>query len=177
MKPGKRYLKILVALLLPFIASAQSVPEHEVKAAYIFNFSKFIEWPADAFKSANAPINVGIVGDSSVASSLQRIVRNQTVEGRPITVRQVGRESNLVNYHIIFVGRSESDRARQIISGVQRHGILTIGDSPNFLREGGVINLFLEGNKLRFEINTLSAERSSLKISSKLLKLAKITRV
>jgi hypothetical protein len=168
-------ITILIAFCSVCVSGQGSLPEHEVKAAFIYNFSKFVDWPSNAFPSSDSPLAIGVIGDSSLKNTLQRIVSNENINGRSIVVSQAKNDENLKRYHILFVGKSELNKTSGILSSVRGSSVLTIGETGEFLRSGGVINFFLENNKVRFEINPNAAQRNSLKISSKLLRLAKIS--
>ncbi len=153
-------------------APAASV-EYEVKAAFIHNFAKFIEWPRNAFESENSPIRIGILGSGPINKSLMKL-NGKEVHKRPLEVSMVENINEVSGYHIIFINPSQEKWSEAILGTLQGSGILTIGDMTGFARQGGVINFYLESGKVRFEINDCSIHRENLKISSKLLRLARI---
>jgi hypothetical protein len=148
--------------------------EYAVKAAFIFNFAQFVEWPADAFVDANSPIVIGIVGDDPFQGLLEKIVAGKFVGGRPFSIRHFSAGDDLQACHVLFVAPSESASTAEILRKVQGKCVLTIGETDQFPWAGGVIRFFLEDNKVHFEINQDAAESSRLKISSKLMKLARL---
>lgn len=165
-------------LLGALAAGAQEVPlptplEYELKAAFLYNFVKFVEWPADAFAGTRSPLTICVYGEDPFGASLDGAVRGETVGERSLLVQRPQALDRLRDCHVLFVSRSERPRMREILSRLERAPVLTVGDSDGFLREGGMINFVLEENKIRFLINQEAAERSGLRISSKLLRLAK----
>jgi hypothetical protein len=152
-------------------AFAEMPSEYEVKAAFLYNFAKFVEWPAEP---PNA-IEFCIVGEDPFGDTLGDTVRGKSIHGKPITIRRVKITENPQGCQIAFI--SARDRAtRSVLDRLQGTSTLTVGESPNFTRQGGMINFFLEGHRVRFEINADAAEQAHLKISSKLLILSRIVR-
>jgi len=150
--------------------------EYEVKAAFLFNFAKFVEWPADAFDDPKSPIVVGILGDDPFGSIIEKTVAGKTVREKEFVIKRSRRIEDVERCHILFVSSSEEARLREILDKVKNSNVLTVGDTEGFAGRGGIINLTKEQNKVRFEINVDAAKRAGLKISSKLLKLAKVVR-
>lgn len=150
---------------------AQGPGEYEVKAAFLFNFAKFIEWPAPP---PNA-IELCVVGDDPFGSKLEDTVSGKTINGQPIVVRRLKAGDNPRNCQIAFIGASDRE-TRSILDLLRGASTLTVGESPNFAKQGGMINFVLKDNRVQFEINVDAAEQAHLKISSKLLILARIVR-
>ena len=180
---GRRAL-IAAALVMAVFLSAAGVSnlnaqgsnpkEYQVKALFIFNFIQFVEWPAAAFPDAASPIRIGVLGDDPFAGGLEAAVRGETVRQRPLVIARAARVEELQNCHVLFVSRSERPRIPGILSALEGKPILTVGDQPDFARRGGMINFYLEGHKVRFEINRAAAQRGGLKLSSQLLGLARL---
>ena len=147
--------------------------EHEVKAAFIHNFTKFIDWSRDSFESETSPIRIGILGKGPIDNPLMKL-NGRKVQKRYLEVSRVNNLNNANEYHIIFINRSEEGRVRSILRTLKNTGILTIGDTPGFAEKCGVVNFYLKSGKVRFEINLEAAQRENLQISSKLLRLARI---
>jgi hypothetical protein len=147
--------------------------EHEVKAAFIHNFTKFIDWSPDSFESETSPIRIGIMGKGPIDNPLMKL-NGKKVQKRYVEVSRVNNLNNANEYHIIFINRSEKRRVRSILRTLKGTGILTVGDTPGFAEQCGVINFYLKNGKVRFEINVEASRRENLKISSKLLRLARI---
>jgi hypothetical protein len=156
-------------------AEAQEPPsEYQVKAAYLFNFLKFVEWPDDAFADPLAPYVVGVVGEDPFGSALPQVVIGKTVQGRDLVIRLYRPGEPLRGAHILFISASEKKRLPAILSALRGSSTLTVGDTGEFLEAGGMIQFLSENDRVRFAINVDAARRGRLKISSKLLSLAKV---
>ncbi len=168
---------IFIALIVskPVNAETGAFDEYAIKAGFLYNFTKFVDWPADAFKDAQSPLVVCIIGKDPFGNKLD-VLENKTISGRKVIVRRLAAFDNTEKCQVVFIGRSENDQAPAILKAARTRNILAISETPNFCSSGGMINLFLEGDKVRFEINIRNAEKARLKISSQLLNLAKICR-
>jgi len=149
--------------------------EYEVKAAFIHNFTQFIGWPAEAFAAEDSPLLIGILGTGPIDDFLMDL-NGKKIQKRFLEVYRVRNLNQVSQYHIIFVNPSEKERVRSILRTLSGSGILTIGDTPDFASECGIINFYLKSGKVRFEINLEASHRENLKISSKLLRLARIVK-
>lgn len=151
--------------------------EYEIKAAYIYNFCKYVQWPQNnnTNSSDKEPFYICILGDNPFGKALDRIAEKKTVRGRRIVVRHVTSANDLRSAHILFV---PADRPDEMLDGLmqktEENSTLIIGEEPGFATTSGIINFFQESNKVRFEINAKAAENRDLKISAKLLRLGKI---
>ena len=163
----------LLALALPARAEEPS-REYQVKAAFIYNFVQFVEWPASAFQSDSSPITIGILGSNPFGDVLERIVEGKTIRGRPLAVRYWSTIEQVDQCQVIFVNSSDPAFLSELQAKLKGKNVLSIGEADQFLSNGGVIRLYDEDNKVRFEINVDAAEQQKLKLSSKLLRLAKI---
>ena len=150
-----------------------SFVEYEVKAAFIHNFTQFIDWPSGVFETEDSPIRIGILGQGPINEPLMNLNGKKTVQ-RSLEVAVVDNLSDVSEHHIIFFNRSEKENIASILGSLKNTGILTIGDMPGFDEQCGVINFYLKGGKVRFEINVTASRREKLRISSKLLRLARI---
>ena len=146
--------------------------EYEVKAAFLFNFTKFVEWPPAAFADERSPLKICVLGENPFGKTLHALIGDE-VGGRRLSLTHLENLNNLETCHVLFVSRSERERLGQIVTAVRNAPVLTVGDTPGFIDQGGMINFVLEGSKVRFDINQEAAERAGLKISSRLLALAK----
>lgn len=146
--------------------------EYPVKAAYLLNFTKFVEWPATAFTNATAPFVVGLVGDDPFGSMLQEAFSGQTVGGRPIVLRRFPVGAKINDCHVLFLSRSARETQEGLLATLQGRPILTVGETEQFLEAGGLINFVLTKERVRFEVNARSAERAGLKLGAKLLGVA-----
>ncbi|HEY5838564.1 MAG TPA: YfiR family protein [Pyrinomonadaceae bacterium] len=173
-------MKIVLGCLLSlcFLGSLTSTvqaqsSEYQVKAAFLYNFAKFVDWPGDALGNSNAPLIIGVMGDDPFGGALDQAISGKTINGRSLQVRRLRWGHDLRSCHILFISSSERKRLPQIIQSLRGASVLTVGDMGQFNQQGGIINFILEANKVRFEINSRGADQARLKISSKLLSLAK----
>ncbi|HEY2380639.1 MAG TPA: YfiR family protein [Terriglobia bacterium] len=156
--------------------SSSGSSEYLVKAGFIYNFAKLVEWPQNAFSNSAQPIVIGVLGNESFAATLERAVDGKKVENHPILVKRlrVPKDTKECGCHILFLASGESAHADEIIQLLNGTFVLTIGETPRFTRQGGIINLILDDGKVRFEVNVDAAKQANLNISSRLLSLAKI---
>lgn len=159
----------------PAHPQSQTSREYEIKAAFLYNFVKFIEWPAEAFPDRNTPITVGILGEDPFGAALDSI-NGKIVRGRRLVVKRYARVPNLDFPHVLFISSSENGHLAQIVESLSNSSVLTVGETDRFTHAGGIIKFVITNNKVRFHINVDAAERVDLTISSKLLKLATIIR-
>jgi hypothetical protein len=151
--------------------------EYLIKAGFIYNFAKLVEWPATAFPQPDSPIVIGILGNDPFGATLDRIVADKKISGRVISVKRVKWSKDfkeLKDCNILFISSSEKEHVDSVVEAMKGLPILTIGDAPGFAKRGGIINFTLEDNKVRFEVNVEAAKHADLTISSRLLTLAKI---
>ncbi len=163
-------------LFQPSHAVAQNEDDAEcrVKLAFLYNFEQFTQWPPQAFHDPSAPLTICVAGQDPFGSEMEQGLQGRKVSSHPIQIRKLKRDDDPRTCHMIFVRASEKRIVGQIVAGLKGSSTLTVGESKGFADLGGVINLTLEENKLRFEINLAAATQTRLKISSKLLALAKI---
>jgi hypothetical protein len=169
----------LAAAILGTVIAAGAQPqldEYQVKAAFLYNFAKFIEWPPHDFKDAADPIAVCIAGETPIYGPLDSAVNGKTAGNRSFVVRKVSDAEHATGCHILFIGSSERKRIPAFLAGVRQWGILTVGETPEFIANGGVVSFKLEDGKVRFQINVEAADEEQLRISSKLLNLAEIVK-
>lgn len=167
----RMFLLVWIGLVLCASIHAQTANEYEVKAAFILNFARFVEWPGDAFGDGGSLV-VGIVGDDPFRGALDQLSGN-TVGGRRLVIKRLRSTDNLRACQILFISPSERNRLSKIMEGVRGASVLTIGEAPQFNSVGGVIRFIVQDNKVRFEINTTAAVQARLRISSKLQALSK----
>jgi YfiR/HmsC-like len=170
--------KIAIFLVFALLANvsgiqvrAQTISEYQVKAAFIFNFAKFIEWPSDAFGEGGALL-VGVIGDDPFGGALDRLNGN-TANGRALRIKRFRGGDDLRACQVLFISASEDSHLNKIMESIRGTSVLTIGESTQFRRSGGMIRFVLQDNKVRFEINASAAGQAGLRISSKLLVLSK----
>ena len=152
-------------------AWAAEFDEYAVKAAYLYNFAKFVEWPPGAFADAAAPLWVCIAGDDPFGDALAAL-SGKTVASHPVAVRHMPATTGLEPCHIVFVSRTEQGRFKAVLAQLARLPILTVSDIGDFARAGGMIGLIEADQRIRFDINLAVARQANLKLSSHLLKLA-----
>lgn len=156
-----------------FGAETPALKEYELKAAFLYNFTKFVEWPSRSFPDANAPFVVVVAGNSPCAVELEKIAKERKINGRHMLVKRATTFEAAHDAQALFISASEDSRAKDWLSAVRGRSVLTIGESDSFCRQGGIINFVLEGQKIRFEINMEQAETAGLKVSAQLQKLAR----
>ena len=163
-------LVVAAALVLTATLQAQDTTlEYRVKAAYLFNFARFVEWPAGALGSG--PLRICVAGRNPFGTSLEETVHGEQIAGRPIAVRVILEPEP--GCHIVFIARGAATTA--YLRAYQGTPVLTVGETEGFLNLGGMINFVLEGNNVRFEIGSEAAHHHRLRISSRLLRLARAT--
>jgi hypothetical protein len=157
-------------------AAGPVADEYPVKAAFLLNFAKFVEWPSNAFKGPDDPIAICVLGQNPFGSALEDVVRNKTVVNRAFVVREISNGQEANKCHIVFVSAPERKRFRFLLEQLRGRSILTVGELDDLAGNGGIINFKLKDARVRIEIDTGAAERAGLHISSKLLSLAEIAR-
>jgi hypothetical protein len=168
-------LNLTLALLFVVagVSAQEAKPsEYQLKAAFLFNFAKFIEWPPEAFAEKESPFIIGILGDNPFGKELERTILGKTVNGRMLEIRTFDSPAEAKKCHILFIGSSENKRLPEVLDNLHGTSVLTVSDWVHFTKNGGMINFVLESNRIRFRINDQAARGAGLKISSKLLNLA-----
>lgn len=145
--------------------------EYQVKAAFLYNFAKFVEWPASSFENEGSPLVIGVFGENPFGSELENLVRGRKINGHPIFIKSVPSAAAVRNMHVLFISAAENERLGEFRTAVRNAGILTVGETDEFARRGGIIQFVPDGDKIRFEIRADQAASAGLKISSQLLKL------
>jgi hypothetical protein len=149
--------------------------EYAIKAAYLYQFGYYTEWPAEAFTNDQSPFVIGVLGADPFGTALDDIAREKKIAGRPIVIKRFTSLEDYKPCHILYMASSAVPEGKlSAIQKEQKFPVLIVGETPGFAEQGGAINLFVEQNRVRFEINVAVAKREQLKISSKLLSLAKI---
>ena len=167
-------LLVCAALLAaPAVLQAQVAGEYEVKAAFLYNFTKFVEWPPDAFENPGSPMAICVFGEDPFGDSLDAVVRGETLNGRRLVVRRTRSLQELRDCQTLFVPGAERERFAEVFSALRDASVLTVGEVDGFLPQGGVIRFVVDQGRVRFEVNLDAAEHSRLKLSSKLLRLAR----
>lgn len=165
---------LLFQLLVPNSAHAQSnSAEYQLKAAFIFHFAQLVDWPADALGPENRPLILCTAGESALSGILEATIRGKQIGSRPLEVRHLQEKENPAGCHLLFIVGRDKKRAAAILAKLNNAPILTVGESDEFIQQGGMIGFCLLENKIRFDINLKAAQRANIKISSRLLLLAK----
>jgi hypothetical protein len=150
-------------------ADDKDIHEDEVKAAFVYNFAKFVEWPAD---KTGTQVNLCILGESPLGFSALKAIDGRTVQDKPLVTKLLNKPDELKDCHIVFIAVSESNKIAHLLKTAHQHHVLTVSDMEEFAKTGGIIGLVKTDDKIRFEINLLAAKEAGVVISSRLLNLA-----
>jgi hypothetical protein len=181
-KPCRRFPRFAATVLAslvslaggrPILGQGSAASEYEVKAAFLYHFAQFVEWPQEAFKEASSPLTYCTLGEDPFRGALDASLSGKTIGARPLQVRHLKPAQEIQGCHVLFIGEGEKKLLPAVLAMVKGSPLLIVGESERFARDGGMIGFCLEENKIRFEINLEAAERVKLKISSRLLTLAK----
>lgn len=153
------------------MAQTSGFSEYQVKAAFLYNFGKFVQWPTNDFASADAPLVIGVYGENPFGNDLAQVVHGRTINGHPVVAREVSLDE-IKTCQILFIARSKQKNINDILRALDGAGVLTVTEDLDPFQTGVMISLFLESDRIRFEINNTAAEKVGLKLSSKLLMLA-----
>jgi len=176
-KPGRAVLRAICALVVGLARCAGqdgTTTEYQVKAAYLFNFAKFVEWPTGAFRSPNSPLVICVLGLNPFGSDLEGSIAGKTVGGHRLQISNLPHGLDASSCQIVFIASSERGQMRQILQNLTGASVLTVGDTSGFTDDGGMINFVLEGERVRFEANVDAAEHAHLRLSARLLTVAKL---
>ncbi len=166
---------LILLFIVPFTAKSQQYTEYELKAAYLFNFGKFVQWPNEAFKSPADPFIIGIYGNNPFEEILQQTIQNKTIQNRPIIIINITTIEDAATCHILFISKINKLQLNQLLQSINNKPILTVGDNiEDFCQSGGIINFTRQYSQKRFEINNKASAHALLVISSKLLALSRI---
>ncbi len=168
---------LAMALIYPIgrVAAQDSGPtEYQLKAAFLFNFAKFIDWPPSSFTSPQAPFAICIFGNDPFGQAIDSTLKGQSIRGRVVTIQRVHDPSQLRHCQMAFIGSSEEHHLPEILQSVRGVSVLLVGEAPGFAARGGAIQFQMEDNRVRFSINPDAAKRAGLRVSSKLLSLANV---
>lgn len=173
-----RMMCLACAVLVPFAAcgdgGAERASEYAVKAAFIYDFSKFVTWPSKAFQAPDSPVSICVLGDNPFGGTLARMVAGKSIGGRGFKVLYPPGAPDAGQCQIVFISRSKHDQIGGILESLRGRSVLTVGDTPGYAAQGVMINLYLEDDRVHFEINDQAALKAGIRISSKLLSLARL---
>jgi hypothetical protein len=168
----------LVALVLlqdsQYVLAQAPSREYQLKAVFLFNFTQFVDWPANAFENTQSPLVIGVIGDNPFGAYLAQTVSGEKINGHPLTVQYYKNEEEIKSCHILFVNVSETKKQEQVLETVKGKNILTVSDHPDFLKQDGMIRFVTNNNKIKLQINMDACKESKMVLSSKLLRLAEI---
>src|SRR5438128_130855 len=181
---SRRYLCVCLCLLLALwvvfsgglVARAESPAPtmHQVQAAFLFNFAKFVTWPEDAFHRSGSALIIGVLGEDPFGAVLEETVRDKTVMGKKLAVKRFARIQDAVNSHILFLSSSEESQLLPLLKVLEKATVLTVSDMEQFAERGGMVAFTVEDQKVRFNVNGAARGRAGLKMSAQLLKLSRI---
>jgi hypothetical protein len=177
---GIRFCAMALAALLlvpgatPIWAQASPTVEYQVKAAFLLNFAKFVEWPSDAFQSEKAPILFCVFRHDPFGSALDEILQGKTINNREVLARRINDPPDLKSCQLVFLSEPEDSHLPEVLSSLKSTSALVVGESDRFAERGGGIQFFLEEKRLRFAVNVDAVQKARLTVSSKLLALARI---
>jgi hypothetical protein len=168
-----------MALLLGAALScaAEEDLEYKVKAAYLANFAQFVDWPEKSFENKDSPIVIAVLETDPFGANLERAVANKTANGRAIKIKRVRNADDAAGCHILYVGTYDRDKLSKCFKAIKSKPILTVGESADFMREGGIIRFVIRDERVQLDINAEGATELGLRISSKLLRLANLVKV
>jgi hypothetical protein len=156
-------------------AQSQAVSDYQVKAAYLYNFAKFVEWPAEQFASPTSTFRFCILDDDSFEAALNQIVKGKTVAGRPLAVARIhSPELPPDGCHILFLNSSGRSQWQHVINSLHDSSVLTVGEGKGFVEQGGMVGFVMQDSRIHFEVNHRAATEAGLRISARLLSVAKL---
>jgi hypothetical protein len=155
------------------VRAEATLPEYQVKALFLLNFTKYVDWPTNAFAASNTPVTIGIYGESKLGEALKRVVAGRSIGGRSIVIRQIENTEDASQCQILFISNAAS-RARGILDKASALPVLTVGEDAAFAQNGGIIDFVLKEGNVRLEIDLAAARKAGLTISSRLLAVADV---
>ncbi len=166
----------LTLLAVPCLRAQASRPtDYDVKAAYLYNFGRFVEWPASVTSNSDS-FTVCVLGQDPFGPALDATLAGETIGGKSVTAKRISTPQEAARCHILFMSSAEDSRLSKIIEALDKEAVLTVSDMPKFSQRGGMIQFVLEGKKVRFEVNLGAVQHAGLTLSSELLKVATTVR-
>jgi hypothetical protein len=164
-------------VVVPGLGAQEGKPnEYEVKAAYLYNFGRFVEWPAKVTTSKDNLFNICVLGQDPFGPALDTTLAGETISGKSVIAKRISSLEQSVDCQILFMSSSEGNRLNKIFGTLEKAGVLTVSDMPQFSQRGGMIQFVLEGKRVRFEVNLTACQNAGLSLSSELLKVATTVR-
>jgi uncharacterized protein DUF4154 len=172
-------LLLMLLLMLPsagrsFAADPLTLSEYQIKAGFLFNFTRFVEWPESAFATPASPILICVAGETPLTDLLTDVIVGKIVDGRAVAIRRVNPSDDLHRCNLLFISASGERRAAEILASVKKANTLTVGETPGFAQGGGMINFAVQDNKVKLEMNLDAATRAGLKVNSKLIGVSRL---
>lgn len=178
---GRTTYGLLIACILciggsfvPVKAQSKPLLEYQVKAAFLFNFTRFIHWPPTAYATGDAPFVIGIMGNDPFGTYLDDLVNEERVDGHRIVVRRYTDGQDLSDCQLLFISTNDAGKLQACLAATVHQNILTVGDADNFIKLGGILRFYKDDNKIKMEIRLAGAKAAQLDISAKLLQVAKL---
>jgi hypothetical protein len=163
-------------LVVPCLRAQASRPsDYDVKAAYLYNFGRFVEWPSSVTSNSDS-FNVCVLGQDPFGSALDATLANETIDGKSVIAKRISTPQEAARCNILFMSSTEDVRLKKIIETLDKEAVLTVSDMPKFSQHGGMIQFVLEGKRVRFEVNLGAVQHAGLTLSSELLKVATAVR-
>jgi len=164
-------------LAIPALYAQNSRPtDYDVKAAYLYNFGRFVEWPGKVAPAQGSSFTVCVLGQDPFGPSLDTTLAGETIGGKTVVAKRISSSQESGNCQILFLSLTEATRLDKIITDLDKQAVLTVSDMPQFVKSGGMIQFVLEGKKVRFEVNLTATQHAGLTLSSELLKVATVVR-
>lgn len=170
-----KILSLLICLFLQVDRAHAQPLDVEIKAAFIYHFSQFVEWPTNAFADSDSPLVIGVLGKDPFGQRLDALVKGEMIRGRPLEVRRFSEPAAALGAHILFISQSEEREWGAILEALGKRPVLTVSEIDNFTTRGGIIQFYTSENRVRLRINNHNANRVGLSLSSKLLRVAEVT--
>jgi hypothetical protein len=164
---------VMLALHIPVLQAQQpKVSEYQVKATYLYNFGRFVQWPPNATAAKGDSFSICVLGQDPFGPTLDSTLAGETLDGKPLAVKRISTPRDAGECRILFISSTEENHLKEILAALDESAILTVSDMPAFSRRGGMIQFVLERDKVRFEVNLTTTEIAKLTLSSELLKVA-----
>lgn len=168
------FLVVSCLMWAPTLSRAEKAEEYKVKAAFFYHFANFVDWPASTFKATNGHLRICVMGKDPFGESLDATLSNKSVGDHPFEIRRNPAANQLRHCHLLYLPSSGSSKLQALQHRIANEDVLTVGETRDFMRQGGMVQFFVDNQKIRFAINTNVVNQTNLKVSSKLLRLAKI---
>ena len=168
------FLVVFFAFWAPTLCQAETINEHRVKAAFFYHFANFVDWPIETFKATQGHLRICVMGKDPFGDLLDEALANRKVKDYPFEIRRNPPVTEITHCHLLYLPATSSSILRTLGRGISKKDILTVGETLEFMKQGGMVQFFIDNKKIRFAINTDVVNQTNLKVSSKLLRLAKI---